>query len=134
IRVVKGMQLEVEEVVFNGLAASLSVLTPAQKELGALVIDLGAGTTNYVVYSGGVIKHTGVLSVGGDHVTNDLAFGLKVPQGRAEQLKLEHGHAFMDETVAGKKMSLKGELGLPLNTINLGHLRRIMALRLEEIF
>lgn len=134
IRVVKGMQLEVEEVVFNGLAASLSVLSPTQKELGALVIDIGAGTTDYVVYHGGVIKHTGVLAVGGDHVTNDLAFGLKVPQGRAEQLKIENGHAFMDETIAGQKMNITSELGLPLNTINLEHLRRIMALRLDEIF
>ena len=134
IRVVKGIQLEVEEVVFTGLAASLAVLSPAQKELGALVIDIGAGTTNYVVYHGGVIKHSGVLAVGGDHVTNDLAFGLKVPQGRAEQLKIENGHALMDESVAGQKMDIKSELGLPLNSINLGHLRRIMALRLDEIF
>jgi cell division protein FtsA len=134
IRTVKGMQLEVDEVVFNGLAASLAVLSPAQKELGALVIDIGAGTTNYVVYSGGVIKHTGVIAVGGDHVTNDLAFGLKVPQGRAEQLKIENGHALMDESVAGQKMNITSDLGLPLNPINLGHLRRIMALRLEEIF
>jgi cell division protein FtsA len=134
IRVVKGIQLDVEEVVFNGLAASLSVLTPAQKELGALVIDMGAGTTDYVVYSGGVIKHTGVLAVGGDHVTNDLAFGLKVPQGRAEQLKIENGHALMDEALLGQTMNITSEVGLPLNTINLGHLRRIMSLRLEEAF
>src|SRR6478736_672888 len=134
IRVVKGIQLEVDEVVFNGLASSLAVLSPAQKELGALVIDLGAGTTDYVVYSGGVIKHTGVLAVGGDHITNDLAFGLKVPQGRADQLKIENGHALMDESIAGQKMNITSDLGLPLNTVNLGHLRRIMALRLEEIF
>jgi cell division protein FtsA len=134
IRVVKGMQLDVEEVVFNGLASSLAVLSPEQKELGALVIDLGAGTTDYVVYSGGVIKHTGVLAVGGDHVTNDLAFGLKVPQGRADQLKIENGHALMDEALAGQKMNITSDLGLPLNTVNLGHLRRIMSLRLEEIF
>jgi len=134
IRAVKGMQLEVDEVVFNGLAASLAVLSPAQKELGALVIDIGAGTTDYVVYHGGVIKHTGVLAVGGDHVTNDLAFGLKVPQGRAEQLKIENGHALMDESLAGQKLNITSELGLPLNPINVGHLRRIMSLRLEEIF
>ncbi len=134
IRVVKGMQLEVEEVVFNGLASSLAVLTPAEKELGALVIDMGGGTTNYVVYSGGVIKHSGVIAVGGDHVTNDLAFGLKVPQSRADQLKIENGHALLDESVAGQKMKITSDLGLPLNTINLGHLRRIMSLRLEETF
>jgi cell division protein FtsA len=134
IRVVKGMQVEVDEVVFNGLASSLAVLSPAQKELGALVIDIGGGTTDYVVYSGGVIKHTGVLAVGGDHVSNDLAFGLKVPLGRAEQLKLENGAALMDDTVKGRTMNITSELGLPLNTVNLEHLRRIMVLRLEEIF
>ncbi|TSA40416.1 MAG: cell division protein FtsA [Verrucomicrobiales bacterium] len=134
IRVVKGMQLEVEEVVFNGLASSLAVLSPAQKELGSLVIDMGGGTTNYVVYSGGVIKHSGVLAVGGDHLTNDLAFGLKVPQSRADQLKIENGHALMDESIQGQKMNITSDLGLPLNTINLGHLRRIMSLRLEETF
>ncbi len=134
IRVVKGMQVEVDEVVFNGLASSLAVLSPAQKELGALVIDIGGGTTDYVVYSGGVIKHTGVLAVGGDHVSNDLAFGLKVPLGRAEQLKIENGSALMDDTVKGRTMNITSELGLPLNTVNLEHLHRIMALRLEEMF
>jgi len=134
IRVVKGMQLEVNEVVFNGLASSLAVLSNEQKELGALVIDIGGGTTDYVVYCGGVIKHTGVLAVGGDHVTNDLAFGLKVPQGRAEQLKIENGSALVDDAVKGQTMNITSELGLPLNTVNLEHLRRIMAMRLEEGF
>ena len=134
IRVVRGMQLEVNEVVFNGLASSLAVLSNAQKELGALVIDIGGGTTDYVVYSGGVIKHTGVLAVGGDHVTNDLAFGLKVPQGRAEQLKIENGSALVDAAIKGHTLNITSELGLPLNTINLKHLRRIMAMRLEEGF
>lgn len=134
IRVVKGMQVEVDEVVFNGLASSLAVLSPEQKELGALVIDIGGGTTDYVVYSGGVIKHTGVLAVGGDHVSNDLAFGLKVPLGRAEQLKIENGSALVDDAIKGRTMNITSELGLPLNTVNLEHLRRIMVLRLEEIF
>ncbi len=134
IRVVKGMQLEVDEVVFNGLASSLALLTNEQKELGALVIDLGGGTTDYAVYAGGVIKHTGVLAVGGDHVSNDLAYGLKVPLGRAEQLKIEHGATRADDAVKGEVTTLTSELGLPLKAVNLGHLRRIMSLRLEEIF
>ncbi len=87
IRLVKGLQLEVDEIVFNGLASSLALLTSEQKELGALVIDIGGGTTDYVVYSDGVIKHTGVLAVGGDHVSNDL--GLRPesavePRGKIE--------------------------------------------------
>lgn len=134
IRVVKGMQLEVDEVVFNGLASSLALLTNEQKELGALVIDIGGGTTDYAVYADGVIKHTGVLAVGGDHLSNDLAYGLKVPLGRAEQLKIEHGAAFADDSLKGQVITHTNELGLPLKAVNLEHLRRIMSLRLEEIF
>src|SRR2546422_5027119 len=134
IRVVKGLQLEVEDVAFNGLASSLALLTSEQKELGALVIDIGGGVTEYVVYADGIIKYTGVLAVGGDHVSNDLAYGLKLPLGRAEQLKIEHGSALAEEACKGQTISIANELGLPLKTINLEHLRRIMSLRLEEIF
>ncbi len=134
IRVVKGLQLEVDDIVFNGLASSLALLTNEQKELGALVIDIGGGTTDYVVYANGIIKHTGVLAVGGDHVSNDLAYGLKVPLSRAEQLKLEHGCSFLEPAHRGRILSLTNELGLPLKTVNLEHLLRIMSLRLEEIF
>jgi cell division protein FtsA len=134
IRAVKGLQLEVEAIVFNGLAASLALLSNEQKEMGALVIDLGGGTTNFAVYADGIIKHTGVLAVGGDHVSNDLAYGLKVPLGRAEQLKIEHGSALVEDTCKGQTITLANELGLPVKTVNLGHLRRVMSLRLEEIF
>jgi len=134
IRTVKGLQLEVDDIVFNGLAASLALLTSEQKELGSLVIDIGGGTTEYVVYANGIIKHTGVLAVGGDHVSNDLAYGLKVPLGRAEQLKIQHGSALLDDSVKGQTFTGTSELGLPLKPVNLEHLRRIMSLRLEEIF
>jgi cell division protein FtsA len=134
IRVVKGLQLEVEAIVFNGLASSLALLSNEQKEMGALVIDLGGGTTNFAVYADGIIKHTGVLAVGGDHVSNDLAYGLKVPLGRAEQLKIEHGAALVDDSAKGQTVTISNELGLPVKTVNLEHLRRVMSLRLEEIF
>jgi cell division protein FtsA len=134
IAVVRGLQLEVEEIVFTGLASALALLSNEQKELGSLVIDLGAGATGYVVYSEGIIKHTGVLAVGGDHISNDLAYGLKVPLGRAEQLKIERGGASVDDSVKGQTISSNGELGLPAKIINLEHLRRIMSLRLEETF
>lgn len=134
IRLVKGLQLEVDDIVFNGLASALALLTNEQKELGSLVIDIGGGTTEYVVYANGIIKHTGVLAVGGDHISNDLAYGLKVPLSRAEQLKLEHGGAFDSEEIKGQTLTLSNEVGMPLKVINLEHLRRIMSLRLEEIF
>jgi len=134
IAVVKSLQVEVDDVVFNGLASALALLSNEQKELGSLVIDLGSGATEYVVYSDGVIKHTGVLAVGGDHISNDLAYGLKVPLGRAEQLKIEHGAAIQDPSMKGQVAACASEVGLPPKTINLEHLRRIMALRLEETF
>jgi cell division protein FtsA len=134
IRCVKGLQLEVDDIVFNGLASSLALLTNEQKELGSLVIDVGGGTTDYVVYGNGIIKHTGVLAVGGDHVSNDLAYGLKVPLGRAERLKLEHGSAMVEEADKGQTVMLPNEVGIPAKVISLENLRRIMSLRCEEIF
>ncbi len=134
IRLVKGLQLEVEDIVFNGLASSLALLTGEQKELGALVIDIGGGTTDFVVYADGVIKHTGAIAVGGDHVSNDLAYGLKVPLSRAEKLKLEHGSALLDSECKGQTVTITNELGLVLKVVNIEHLRQIMSLRLEEIF
>jgi cell division protein FtsA len=134
MRVVRGLQLEVEDIVFNGLASALALLTPEQKELGALVIDMGGGTTEFVVYARGIIKHSGVLAVGGDHVSNDLGYGLKLPLGRAEKLKIEHGNALMDSGTRGQTLTMPSEFGLPDKTVNLEHLRQIMALRLEETF
>lgn len=134
IRLVRATSLEVEEIVFNGIASSLALLTSDQKELGALVVDIGGGTTEYVVYSDGVIRHSGVLAVGGDHVSNDLAYGLKVPLSRAEKLKLEHGSAAINEAAKGQTISITNDLGLELKRVNLEHLQRIMSLRIEEIF
>lgn len=134
IRAVKGLQLEVDGVVFNGLAASLAVLTNDQKETGALVIDFGGGTTNYVAYVDGIIKHTGVLAVGGDHVSNDLAFGLKVPLGRAEALKLEQGAALVDPAARGQEIAFGRDASGATRSVCKEHLQRIMAARLEETF
>jgi len=135
IRTVKGLQLEVDDIVFNGLASALALLTNEQKELGSLVIDIGGGTTDYVVYAKGIIKHTGVLAVGGDHLSNDLAYGLKVPLSRAEQLKIEHGAACVEEAIKGRTITASPDsVSGPLKNINLEHLHCIMALRLEEVF
>ncbi|HVM49915.1 MAG TPA: cell division protein FtsA [Candidatus Acidoferrum sp.] len=134
IRTVKGLQLQVDEIVFTGLASSLSLLTSEQKELGSIVIDMGGGTTEYVVYADGIIKHTGVLAVGGDHVSNDLAYGLKISLSRAEQLKVDQGSAMVQDSVKGQTLNATSEIGLPLKPVNLEHLQRIMSVRLEEIF
>jgi cell division protein FtsA len=134
IRAVKSLQIEVEDIVFSGLASSLALLSNQQKELGALVVDLGGGTTEYVVYTNGTIKHTGVLAVGGDHISNDLAYGLKVALSRAEQLKIEHGSATVEADAKGRMIPLTSDHGFPERSVNLEHLQRIMSLRLEELF
>ena len=133
-RIVRAMGLDVEDMVFNGIASSLALLTNEQKELGALVIDIGAGTTEFVAYSDGVIRHSGVLAVGGDHVSNDLAYGLKISLSRAEKLKVEHGSALVTESAKGQTISLATELGHEFKRIKVEHLQIIMSLRLEEIF
>lgn len=134
IRAVKNLQLEVEDIVFNGLASSIALLSAEQKEMGALVIDVGGGTTEYAVSVDGIIKQTGAFAVGGDHVSNDLAYGLKVPLSGAERLKIEHGNALPDEAMRGRTATLGAQRGFMERTVNLDHLQRIMSLRVEEIF
>jgi cell division protein FtsA len=131
---VRALQLEVEHVAFNGLACGMALLTPEQKEMGSLVIDLGAGVTDFAVCSNGIIQHTGVLAVGGDHVSNDLAIGLKIPLSRAEQLKIEHGSALPNDDIKGRTVEYQGDFGLNKRTLNLQSLQMIMSVRLEELF
>jgi cell division protein FtsA len=98
-----------------------------------LVIDLGGGTTDYVVYVDGIIKHTGVLAVGGDHVSNDLAFGLKVPLGRAESLKVEHGSALLQDDARSQMITFGRDASGAERTASKEQLQLIMSARVEEI-
>ena len=93
IRCVKELPLELEDVVFAPLASAEVLLTQNQKNRGALVIDLGAGTTGYVLYVDGAATQSGMLPSGGDQITNDLSIGLRMPWERAETLKIESGSA-----------------------------------------
>jgi cell division protein FtsA len=131
---VKGVGIDVDELVFSGLASSLAALTPEQKEMGAVVIDMGAGATEFVVYTGGVVRHTGVIAVGGRHVTSDLSYGLKVSPTRAEELKLKYGTAWPASAENGRMVALDGALNARDKSVNLSHLQRIMHARLDETF
>ncbi|MSU34927.1 MAG: cell division protein FtsA [Pedosphaera sp.] len=132
IRAVKSLNIEVEDVAFNGLASQLAVLTAEQKELGTLLLDMGAGTTEYVVTEDGIVHHAGVLAVGGDHVSQDLVTGLRIPLGLAEQLKVKHGSASLDDPRLGDTLQLPSGNGLAPRSINREHFHRIMHARLEE--
>lgn len=134
IRLVLATSLEVNDTVFNGIASSLALLTNEQKELGALVIDMGGGITEYVVYSEGIVRHSGVLAVGGDHITNDLAYGLKISLRRAEKLKREHGSAIVIESAKDQAVGVTDERGMEIKRVKAGHVQIIMSARLEEVF
>lgn len=130
IKCIKEVPLDVQNIAVSSFASALAVLTTEHQQLGAVVIDIGAGTTDYIVYREGTIQHSGVLAVGGDHITNDIATGLKIPMPLAEQLKLEHGSV---ETVeADEAISLKRGVGLPDRDVSKAQLCRIMNLRVEE--
>src|SRR5882724_3409415 len=130
IKCIKHVPLDVANIAVSGFASALAVLTSEHQHLGAVVVDMGGGTTDYIVYSEGTIQHSGVLAVGGDHITNDVAIGLRIPMNRAETLKIEHGSVEVpmeDETI-----TLKREVGLPDRQVSKQQLCRAMNLRVEE--
>jgi len=135
IRCVQSAELEVGHHVFTGLASALASLMPQHKQQGAIVLDIGAGTTEFVVYARGTIRCTGVIPVGGNHVTNDLSIALKMPFFRAEKLKLEHVDlAAHEEDLSGSFVWKGGELALQEKKIEMRDIHRVAWVRLEELF
>lgn len=134
LRLADEAALEVTEVAFGGLCCGLSVLTPQQKEVGAILIDLGAGTSDYVVYSDKVIALAGSLGVGGDHVTNDLAMGLNLSSAQAERLKVKYGAAMVDLSSRGRRIPIPPETGFRAHEVLSRDVNTIMHARMEEVF
>src|SRR5207245_10181164 len=93
IKCVHGAGFDVEDVVCSGLAAGEGVLSQQEIELGVCLVEIGAGTTDVVIYDEGSARHMAVLPVGGNHVTSDIAIGLRTTLDEAEMLKLNYGHA-----------------------------------------
>ena len=85
--------LEVEDIILEQLASSYSVLTPDEKDLGVLLVDMGGGTTDIAVFTEGAIRHTAVIPIAGDQVTNDIAVAFRTPTQFAEQIKVRHACA-----------------------------------------
>jgi len=109
IRCVKELELEPADVIINSFATAQAVLEKNQKQLGAIVIDIGGGVTDFVVYVDGAVKQSGVLAVGGDHITNDISIGLKIPTARAEKLKAEEGNVTLGTAFPGETILLNRE-------------------------
>ncbi len=93
IKCVRRCGLEVEQLMLNPLASSLSVLTDDEKELGVAMVDIGAGTTDVAIFTNGAIRHTAVIPIAGDLITSDIAMALRTPTKDAEDIKVESGYA-----------------------------------------
>jgi len=133
IRCIKEARVEVEDIVFNGLASAEVVLDQNHRNLGALVLDIGGGVTDYLVYADGSIRATGVLAVGGDHVTNDISMGLRIPITRAEKLKIEEGNALLGTAISGESITLKNDTGFSGREIEREMLNTIIHARMREL-
>jgi cell division protein FtsA len=134
IRCVKEFDIDVEDVVVNSLASAQVVLDEQQKTSGAVVIDIGGGVTDYIVYLDGAVHHSGVIAIGGDHITNDLCIGLRIPITRAEKLKIEEGSASLDNISPGDRITLRNDTGFSGRDIERQLLNLIIQARLRELF
>jgi len=93
IKCVRRCGLEVEHLMLNPMASSLSVLTRDECELGVALVDIGAGTTDVAIFTGGAIRHTAVIPIAGDLITSDIAMALRTPTKDAEDIKVQNGYA-----------------------------------------
>jgi cell division protein FtsA len=95
VKCVQRCGLQVEDIILEQLASSYAVLTEDEKELGVCIIDIGGGTTDIAVFTAGAIRHTAVIPIAGDQVTNDIAVALRTPTKHAEEIKIKYGLALL---------------------------------------
>ncbi|MDP0495150.1 MAG: cell division protein FtsA [Verrucomicrobiota bacterium JB024] len=134
IHIINGFGLPVEDMILSSIATASMVATAEDKRRGALVLDMGGGTTDWAIYRDGVIQRTGVVPIGGDHLTNDLTLGLRVNRKYAEKLKKQFGKAFVEKQDKGENVWMVGDQMIGDRCLSRGSLVQIMQLRLEELF
>src|SRR5256885_1488976 len=103
-------------------------------KISALVVDIGGGTTDYILYVDGAVKQSGALAIGGDHITNDISMGLRIPMARAEKLKTEEGSCVLGNCLPGETILMKDDSGFAGKEIERETLNTIIHLRLRETF
>jgi len=134
IRCVREIDLEVEDVVFSAIASAQVVLNAEAKKRGALVIDIGGGTSDYVLYADGAVAQSGSVGVGGDHITNDISLVLKIPLSKAEKLKVEEGSAIYREEQDGDFVKMEDDPQFAGRQVDRGLLNQIIHSRVRENF
>jgi cell division protein FtsA len=133
VRSVNRAGLTVEDVVLQPLASGESVLTPDERELGVLLIDVGGGTTDVALFRDGAVWHTAVIPLGGDHISNDIAVGLRTPPPAAEELKKLFGCAQASLVLEDETVEVPSIGGRKPRVLSRQTLARIVQARIEEI-
>lgn len=126
--------VDVADIVLEPLASSDAVLSPDEKDLGVALIDIGGGTTDIAIFSEGAIKHTSVLSIGGNHLTNDIAVGLRTPMAEAEKIKQSYGCCLTSMVEKDETIEVPSVGGREPRILSRQLLAEILEPRVEEIF
>ncbi len=126
--------LNVADIVLEQLASSEAVLSADERELGVAVVDIGGGTTDIAIYANGSLVHTAVLSIGGNHLTNDIAVGLRTPMAEAERIKQRYGCAMTSKVSPEETIEVPSVGGRPPRVLVRQVLSEIIEPRVEEIF
>jgi len=134
IRCVRELPVEVEDIVFSPLAAAQVLLTRQHKDEGALLIDLGGGTSDYVLYQDGSVAASGSLGIGGDHVTNDIHLVCQVPLQAAERIKTRVASVYYDSRNAGQMITVEPDGDFAGVELDQTLLNQVVHMRLRETF
>jgi len=126
--------VHVDGTVFEPLACADSVLRADERELGVCLIDLGAGSTNIIVFQDGAVAHTAVIPIGGDHFTSDLSVGLCTPVSEAEKIKRLYGHAIATLIPEGNEVEVPSVGGRPSRLLSQRMMGEILEPRARELF
>ncbi|MBI5524804.1 MAG: cell division protein FtsA [Deltaproteobacteria bacterium] len=126
--------LQVESIVLQPLASAVAVLSEDEKELGVALVDVGGGTADIAVFSDGSIVHTSVIPLGGNHITNDIAVGLRTPADEAEKIKIKYGCAMTSMVSKEENIEVPSVGGRQPRVLSRQILAEIIEPRVEEIF
>jgi len=133
VKCVRRCGLEVEDLILEQLASSYSVLEEDEKDLGVCLVDIGGGTTDIAVFTGGAIRHTAVIPIAGDQVTNDIAVALRTPTHHAEEIKLKYACALTQLAGAGETIEVPSIGDRPPRRLSRQTLAEVVEPRYEEL-
>jgi cell division protein FtsA len=134
VKCLKRCGLTANDIVLEQFASSQSVLTDDEKELGVCMIDIGGGTTDIAIFTDGAIRHTAVIPIAGDQVTNDIAIALRAPTRSAEEIKIKHACAFRDLADPHQMIDIPTIAERPGRHLSKRALAEVVEARYEELF